>query len=252
MDRPIVLIPARSGSTRMPNKNLQKLHQLTLLESSINAALNADVGRVIVSTNDNTIKEVALSAGAEVPFMRPASISTPEAASISVILHALFALQAQDGYIPSCVAFKPPTNPYLKSISITEMINLKLANLSIDSVLSIFEPRHSALSFVGFDPSTLTVNPELYDINGFKLYDAERSQDRPKSYAGSPACKVTNSSFFLEKYKNFQHSLPKATGPTYNCNSTIGYVISAAEAFDIDTVDDLEIARSLYKIYSAE
>ena len=78
----VALIPARSGSKGIENKNLRTLHDRSLLDWSISAARKTqNISRVVVSTNSSEYAEVAKKAGAEVPFLRPGELaqdSTPE------------------------------------------------------------------------------------------------------------------------------------------------------------------------------
>ena len=87
MNRRIAIIPARGGSTRLPRKNILPLHGLPLIAWTINAAKNSGTfDRVVVSTDDVEIAEIARHNGAEVPFLRgeyadnysPSSLATLE------------------------------------------------------------------------------------------------------------------------------------------------------------------------------
>ena len=77
----IAIIPARGGSKRLPGKNIKELNGKPLIAYSIEAALKANhISRVIVSTDSEKIREVALKWGAEVD-MRPKELSTDESPS---------------------------------------------------------------------------------------------------------------------------------------------------------------------------
>ncbi|MEE8114856.1 MAG: acylneuraminate cytidylyltransferase, partial [Nitrososphaerales archaeon] len=88
----LILIPARSGSTRVHNKNLRNLGGKPLLSYAIESAVAVKEllqARVIVSTDSEEIAAVARQYGAETPFLRPKELSRSEASSLSVVLHAL-------------------------------------------------------------------------------------------------------------------------------------------------------------------
>jgi N-acylneuraminate cytidylyltransferase len=86
----IAIIPARGGSKRIPRKNIKNFHGKPLIAYSIEAALNSNLfDRVIVSTDDNEIANIALKYGAEVPFIRPKNISDDYATTLDVINHAV-------------------------------------------------------------------------------------------------------------------------------------------------------------------
>ena len=86
----IALIPARRGSKGIPNKNLREFKGQPLIAWTINQALSsASIDRVIVSTEDEEIAEIAKKFGAEIPFLRPKKYSTSKASTVSAILHYL-------------------------------------------------------------------------------------------------------------------------------------------------------------------
>ena len=93
--RVLGLIPARGGSKSIPRKNLVDLGGLPLIQWTIQAALASNLKRVIVSTDDDEIAEISQSLGAEVPFKRPADLSSDLTLSIDVILHALDVLEEE-------------------------------------------------------------------------------------------------------------------------------------------------------------
>ncbi len=89
----LAVIPARGGSKRIPGKNIREFCGKPIIAYSIDAALNSGVfERVVVSTDDPAIAEVARNAGADVPFMRPAHLSDDHTATVPVIKHAIEAL----------------------------------------------------------------------------------------------------------------------------------------------------------------
>lgn len=85
----IAVIPARGGSKRIPRKNIKDFCGKPMMVWSIEAAKNSGLfDRVIVTTDDAEIAEVAKQWGAEVPFMRPAELSNDHAGTTEVIAHA--------------------------------------------------------------------------------------------------------------------------------------------------------------------
>ncbi|WP_278441979.1 pseudaminic acid cytidylyltransferase [Pseudomonas oryzihabitans] len=92
----IAIIPARGGSKRVPRKNIKAFHGRPMIAYSIQAALESGLfARVVVSTDDTEIAEVARSWGAEVPFVRPAELADDHAGTVEVIQHAVAALREQ-------------------------------------------------------------------------------------------------------------------------------------------------------------
>jgi N-acylneuraminate cytidylyltransferase len=107
----LVLIPARGGSKSFPHKNIRPLGGHPLIAYSIAAGLAArTVGRVVVSTDDEEIAEVARAYGAEVPFLRPAPLALDDTPDLPVVEHALDWL-GRAGYHPEIVVQLRPTSP---------------------------------------------------------------------------------------------------------------------------------------------
>lgn len=92
----LAIIPARGGSKRIPRKNIKPFCGKPMIAWSIEAALESGCfDRVIVSTDDDEIAEVAHQYGAEVPFMRPLELSDDHTGTIPVIRHAIETINSQ-------------------------------------------------------------------------------------------------------------------------------------------------------------
>ena len=86
----LAVIPARGGSKRIPRKNIKPFGGLPMIAWSIRAAIaSACFDRIIVSTDDDEIAQVAQAHGAEVPFVRPAELSDDHTGTIAVVAHAI-------------------------------------------------------------------------------------------------------------------------------------------------------------------
>lgn len=93
----VAIIPARGGSKRIPRKNLKPFDGVPMIVRSICTALDSQLfDQVVVSTDDEDIAEVARVHGAQVPFMRPASLADDFTGTAAVMLHALNELAAFD------------------------------------------------------------------------------------------------------------------------------------------------------------
>ena len=88
----LALIPARGGSKGIPRKNLAPLGGRPLIAWTIEAARAVQGLRVVVSTDDAEIAEVARGQGAEVPFMRPIELANDTASAIGVVEHVVASL----------------------------------------------------------------------------------------------------------------------------------------------------------------
>ena len=112
MSKIIAIIPARSGSKSVKNKNIEKVHNFPLIAYSIAAAkLSNKIDRIIVSTNDKNYAKIARSFGAEVPFLRPQNISGTNSSDREFLLHALNWLKANEKLLPDYIVHLRPTTP---------------------------------------------------------------------------------------------------------------------------------------------
>ncbi len=131
-----VVIPARGGSKGIPRKNIKLLAGKPMIAYIIESAKKVKgIDRVIVSTEDKEIAEVAKKYGAEVPFIRPMELATDEVATLPVLQHAIKELKSKEGYIPDYVLLVYPTSPLLKSERIQQAVNMALEH-DADSVVS--------------------------------------------------------------------------------------------------------------------
>lgn len=90
----LAVIPARGGSKRIPRKNIKHFHGKPMIGYAIAAALASKVfDRVIVSTDDDEIAQVAREHGAEVPFLRPHELADDHTPTVPVIAHGIKACQ---------------------------------------------------------------------------------------------------------------------------------------------------------------
>ncbi len=241
----LILIPARAGSTRVPNKNLRPLGGKPLLTHVTDSAVQAGVARVVVSTNDDAIADIATAHGAEVPFRRPAELSTATASSLSAILHALEWFARHEGWSPDLVAFCPPTNPFTSAHTLAAMFERLGEDPRVNSIVTITQPRTHPFRIV-CERADGTLQNGCVAIDGRTINDFERSQDFPLLWEGSPACRMTRGRFFRSLLSS-GIDLTHATGKTYDTSSFIGYEISRLEATDIDDADDFELAEGAYR-----
>ena len=113
-DKPnvLVVIPARGGSKGLPRKNVADLGGKPLIAWTIEAALSASLPtRVVVSTDDDEIADIAVRHGAEVPFRRPAHLSGSSACISDVLGHARETLRAE-GFQADFEVTLYPTHPF--------------------------------------------------------------------------------------------------------------------------------------------
>jgi CMP-N,N'-diacetyllegionaminic acid synthase len=239
----LILIPARGGSTRVPNKNLRQLCGKPLLGHVIDAAIGANCGRVIVSTNSEEIAAAARQFNAEVPFLRPSNLATATSSSLSTIVHALATLDAKGDILPEILAFCPPTNPMIRPETIRGMFEILRSKPAFNSVVTITKPRTHPFRIIRQMESGQIINGVI-EIDGTTVNDIERSQDWPAVWEGSPACRMTRTRYFGDLIDRTDNPL-SLTGKTYDVTNCLGYEIPPEEAFDIDEEMDFVTAQGL-------
>jgi N-acylneuraminate cytidylyltransferase len=120
MHKVIAIIPARSGSKTIIDKNIKLLSKHPLIAYSIAAAkLSKRIDRVIVSTNSKKYADIAMMYGAEVPFLRPESFSTDQSSDRDFLIHAMQWLDENEGHIPEYWVHLRPTTP-LREVEILD------------------------------------------------------------------------------------------------------------------------------------
>lgn len=131
------VIPARGGSKGVPGKNLRALGGKPLLAWTIEAALASGLDRVIVSSDDAEIMDVANEYGELAPFVRPASLATDSAPSLPVVQHAIEYVEERWGAVEAVMMLQP-TTPMRTSAHIDEGLNM-LSDTGCDAVVSVVE-----------------------------------------------------------------------------------------------------------------
>ncbi len=171
----LAVIPARGGSKRLPGKNIRLLAGLPLIAWTIRTAIAAKVfHRVVVSTDDAEIAEIAIKYGASVPWLRPGALSTDKAASIDVVLHALSQCESEHATYGSVMLLQP-TSPFrrVETIRRAFAVHEQAGNPPVVSVCPA--KAHPAWCFL--------VDPEGH-LRGYCGDDAfpARSQDLSPAY----------------------------------------------------------------------
>lgn len=184
MEDIVAIIPARSGSKGVPDKNIKLIYGAPLISYSIKAALKSKlVDRVIVSTDSDEYAEIALDYGAEVPFRRPREISQDSSTDIEFFSHIISWMNKNEGHVPSYFVHLRPTTPLRDPQVIDEAIKvfvdsdhsaLRSVHKMSESAYKAFEINNSTLTTMcgqgaNLDASNLgrQAYPATYDANGY-------------------------------------------------------------------------------------
>lgn len=136
-DDVVAIVIARGGSKSIPRKNLLKIRGKPLIAWPILLAKSIKkMGRVIVSTDDLEIMEVARKFGAETPFLRPKALAGDETPTLPVLQHCLEYLKKKDNYKPKIVVLLYPTSPFLSKKRVEEALDL-FEKYNCNSVISV-------------------------------------------------------------------------------------------------------------------
>lgn len=140
----IAIIPARSGSKGLKDKNIKPLHGKPLLAYSIAAALESRIfDEVMVSTDSENYARVAREYGAQVPFLRSEELSTDSAGSWDVVREVL-KKYAENGQRFDMVTLLQPTSPLRAAKDILGAYSL-YKEKQAKAVVSVCEMEHSPL-----------------------------------------------------------------------------------------------------------
>lgn len=125
----VALIPARGGSKGVPRKNLCSLGGLPLVAWAVRVALRSEsVERVIVSTEDKEIAQVAREAGAEVPVLRPMRLAQDDSPDFGVWEHLLDWFVTHESYRPDFMVWLRPSVPFRSPCHIDDAVDLLISS----------------------------------------------------------------------------------------------------------------------------
>jgi N-acylneuraminate cytidylyltransferase/CMP-N,N'-diacetyllegionaminic acid synthase len=220
----LTVIPARGGSKSVSHKNIAPAAGKPLIAWTIETALDCSVlNRVIVSTDDEEIANVARRHGAEVPFLRPAELARDETPGIEPILHAVRWLDRNEGYSPDYVMVLQPTSPLRTAEDIEAVVQLAQKKQA-DGVVSVCPADHHP-----YWMKRISEDGHLVDFLPMER-SYHRRQDLPSVYASNGAIYLVRRDVIMEQ-------------ETFYTDQTYGYVMPPNRSLDIDTPWDLSLAR---------
>ena len=215
------IILARGGSKRLPGKNVRPLAGRPLIAHTIAAAKHAtSLTRVVVSTDDEEIARVAAAFGAEVPFRRPAELATDVSPTIDAVAHAVEWLD-RNGCRADVVVLLQATSPLRTAVHIDDAVALFRAS-GADTVTGV---------------SPAASHPYwCWKPDGTRIKPFFSAQHIAMPRHQLPPVLVENGAVYV-----FRRDVLSA-GTIYG-DRVAGYLMSPADAVDIDTADDFDYAE---------
>jgi len=221
----LAVIPARGGSKGIPRKNIRNFAGYPLIAYSITAALQSEmVTRVIVSTDDVEIAEVARQFGAETPFLRPLELAQDNSTDLPLFEQALQWLRENEGYTPEVVVQLRPTSPIRPASLVDDAVRLLLEHPDADCVRGVVGAGQNPYKMWQIDSNSGRMTP-LVTVDGIaEPYNAPR-QALPSAFWQTGHIDAIRTSTILEK-----HSL---TGQVI-----LPLIIDSRYTVDIDNLSD--------------
>jgi len=222
----IAVIPARGGSKRIPYKNIREFCGKPMIAWSIEAAkASGCFERILVSTDDEAIAEVAREWGAEVPFLRPAELADDFTGTIPVIAHAINWLIEQ-GEKPDHVCCLYATAPFVQPDDI---------RMGLEVIQQ--ERAEYALSVTTF-PFPIQRAVKITEANRLEMFQPEqfstRSQDLEEAWHDT-------AQFYWGKAEAWRQGLPLFS------EGTVPLPLPRSRVQDIDTPEDWEQAELIFR-----
>ena len=221
----LCIIPARSGSKGIPNKNIKNLAGKPLIAWSIEQAKKSKYEmRIIVSTDSEEYAKIAREYGAETPFLRPREISQDLSTDLEFIGHGLEELK-NENYVPDFIVQLRPTYPTRKVEILDKTIKLFIENRNkYDSLRTVIPFDKSPYKMYLVEKEELI--PLFKEVNGIKEPYNQCRQNLPETYLHNGYIDILNSDII----KN----------GTISGEKIYQYLMSGDEYHDIDYEKDFE------------
>lgn len=192
MNKVFAIIPARSGSKGVKDKNIKSLCGHSLLEWSVNAAKKSRlIDRVFISTDSQEYAKIGRELGAEAPFLRPENISGDTASDFEFIIHAIGEFEKM-GLRPDYLVHIRPTTPIRDPDVIDAAISLLQNNKQFNSLRSVHKMSESSYKTLEIHDGNLT---PLALFEGMEIDSNEPRQKFPDTYQANGYVDVLDTNF---------------------------------------------------------
>jgi CMP-N,N'-diacetyllegionaminic acid synthase len=228
------LIPARGGSKSIPHKNIAPLCGQPLIAWTIQAARQSRLDRIVLSSDDPAIIDVAKNAGGvDVPFVRPAELAQDTTPGLDVVIHAVEWLLTHEHYRPEAVMLLQPTSPLRRAEHIDEAIEL-FVRREADSLVSVVRTPHNMIP-----ESLMRVNQDGW-LERLLAFDerANIRQAKPVYYArNGAAIYLFRTELLLEKRTMYGERM-------------VAYEMAREDSVDIDDAFDLQLCEWILQAHA--
>lgn len=141
----LAVIPARGGSKGLPRKNILPLAGIPLIEHSIRLAkMCPEIDRLVVSTDSQEIANVALAAGAEVPYLRPPELAEDDTPIFPVLRHVLTTLDPENTEYDYLLSLEP-TSPGRTPQDVTTALRRLSDRDGADGIIGVHQPEYNVI-----------------------------------------------------------------------------------------------------------
>jgi CMP-N-acetylneuraminic acid synthetase len=229
------LIPARGGSKGIPRKNIQPLCGKPLIAYVIEKALKSKyINKLVVSTEDKEIAEIAKEYGADVPFMRPSILATDDAPMLPVVKHAVDWLSKNQNYSCEVIVLLQANSPLMKTEDIDRVIKKqRITNADVVYTVSRVEHPPQWLQKINGD-----IPYFVFDESGIESFD--RRQNLEEFFRSTGTVSAIKTDYLLQSYKEE----PRLCLPMKGQNSKV-VVLDPISSLDIDSWLDLYLAETI-------
>lgn len=226
----VAVIPARSGSKRIPGKNTREFNGRPMIAWPIVACQDSEsVARIIVSTDSPEIANIARELGAETPFLRPEELSNDTAGTAPVIRHAIESLGLDDKVGVLCVYPTAAIQPLFIDDAVTLLDKSGMANRFLVSVGRHRSPLDRALGPTE-DGLLQLLNPKAL---------LSRTQDLPQAYFDAGKFYLASAGTWMEHETMMAHPF-------------VPFLMPDWASVDIDEEGDWVIAETLHRAFSVD
>lgn len=226
----LAIIPARSGSKGLPNKNIKDLCGKPLIAWSIEVAKKSKyLDEIMLNTNSEKIANIARKFGVNVPFLRPENLAQDTSSTFDVIKHTIEFYKNELKKEFDFIVLLEPTSPLREVCDIDNAIEILLDNNLADSIVGISKTQ-------GQNPVFLVRKNNNGFISGYanKNMLTVRRQDIEDIYFFEGTIYISKTDVLLQK-QTFYHE------------KTLGYEVEKFKSLEVDDIYDFVMIEALMK-----